>query len=284
MSTSSLPPPDEDLAFPPGFEALDQPERANEVVRSLTSPAATMPMMAPQPSNMATLPGGFLDEDGALHMDCRIREINGSDEEAMARELRSPDVNIPKVVDLLLKRCVLAVGTHDSTPRLLNQMLIGDRAYLMLAIRILTFGNDWEVPDFPCKFCGETFGTIVELDSIPIKKLDDPRKQTVDVELRNGSVAVFSLVNGGVQMDMVGDGKKTGPEEVTVAIDHCIDSIDGAHVSGPLARKMSMADRRTIIKAMADAQPGPQMEEVGVTCTECGRDGNYTVSLVDLFR
>jgi hypothetical protein len=47
---------------------------------------------------------------------------------------------------------------------------------------------------------------------------------------------------------------------------------------------MSMADRRTVVSALAEAQPGPRMEEVMVTCTECGREANYTVSLVDLFR
>jgi hypothetical protein len=243
-----------------------------------------MPMMELAPSNVVVLPGGYLDEDGVLQTECRIREINGSDEEAMARELRNPDVNIPKVVDLLLKRCVLEVGTLGSTPQLLSQMLIGDRSALMLAIRVLTFGNDWEVPDFPCKFCGEAFGTIVELDSIPVKRLDNPMQQTIEVEMRDGQVAVVGLVTGRVQLEMVGDGKKTGPEEVTIGIDRCIQSIGGVPVGGPVARRMSMADRRKIVEAMASSQPGPQMEEVGVTCTECGRDGNYTVSLVDLFR
>jgi hypothetical protein len=289
MSTSLPPLPPftpEDLIGPPPleFDAASQPERANDVVKELTSASSSMPLMTLAAPNIVTLPGGYLDEDGELHTECRIREINGSDEEAMARELRNPDVNIPKVVDLLLKRCVLSVGSHESTPRLLASMLIGDRAALMLAIRILTFGSDWEVPDFPCKFCGETFGTIVELDSIPIKKLDDPRQQEIEVELRDGRVVSLALLNGANQLEMVGDGKKTGPEEVTVAIDRCIRSVNGNPVNPPVARKLSMADRRKIIKAMADAQPGPQMEEVGVTCTECGRDGEYTVSLVDLFR
>jgi len=265
------------------LDPLADPDIANDAVKRLTE--APLPLMQAPPGNTTTLPGGYIDAEGNLHSDARIREINGSDEEAMARELRNPLVNIPKVVDLLLKRTVLAVGTIDPvTPKVLSDMLTGDRAALMLAVRILTFGSDWEVPDFPCRLCGKTFATIVELDSITITKLDNPMVQEVEVELRNGHTALVALLSGGVQLEMVGDGNRTGPEEATIAIDRCIRKIDGLPVGGSIAQKMSMADRRKIVSAMSDAQPGPRMEEVVVTCTECGREADYTVSLVDLFR
>ena len=269
----------------PMVDPFANPELANETVRQLTSPSATMPMMPALPTNLTELPGGYIDMSGVLHTEVRIREINGSDEEAMARELRSPTVNTPKVVDLLLKRTVEAIGTIEPVPPwVLNNMLTGDRAALMLAVRILTFGRDWEVPDFPCRLCGQTFGTIVDLEGIPIKKLDHPMQQTVEVELRNGQTALMGLVTGGIQLEMVGEGNKTGPEEITLAIDRCIRSLDGNPVVGPVAQKMSMADRRKIALAMAEAQPGPRMEEVRVTCMKCDREADYTVSLVELFR
>jgi hypothetical protein len=265
------------------IEAIKAPELATDLAARLTRPS--IPMMGSLPADTVTLPGGYLDDDGTLHTDARIREINGSDEEAMARELRNPTVNIPKVVDLLLKRCVLSVGTYDPVkPATLADLLSGDRAYLMLKIRILTFGNDWEVPDFPCRFCGQTFGTIIDLDTIEVKKLENPLVQDVEVPLRNGHLALVHLLSGAVQLEMVGDGNRTGPEEITIAINRSLRSIDGQPVVGAMAQKLSMADRRSISKAMADGQPGPVMEEVEVECLECGREGDYTVSLVDLFR
>lgn len=259
------------------------PEQANAAIEKLTKPA--VPLMPPLPADTVTLPGGYLDEDGVLHTECRIREINGSDEEAMARELRNPTINIPKVVDLLLKRCVLGVGSYESTPKLLGQMLSGDRSALMLAIRILTFGTDWEVPDFPCRLCGQNFGVVIELEhDIPIKKMENPMVQDVEVSLRNGHLALVHMLTGDVQLEMVGDGNRTGPEEATICIDRSIRSLDGNPVMGHIAQKMSMADRRKIIQAMSDAQPGPQMEEVVVSCTECGREATYQLNLVDLFR
>ena len=268
--------------FEPKVLEAGSEEAAAEVRRAVEP---TVPVMPPLPADTTTLPGGFIDSDGVLHTECRIREINGADEEAMARELRNPNTNVPKVVDLLLKRCVLSIGLIEPVPPgLLSKMLTGDRAALVLAVRILTFGTDWEVPDFPCKLCGQSFGTIVELDSIPIRKLENPMIQEVEVELRNGHIANVALLDGATQLEMVGDGNRTGPEEATIAIDRCIRRLDGAPVAGHVSQKMSMADRRKIVQAMSDAQPGPQMEEVGVTCTECGREANYTVSLVDLFR
>jgi hypothetical protein len=267
----------------PAVDPFVDPERANETVKALTAPS--VPLMQPPPVNSVVLPGGYIDVEGNLHTEARIREINGSDEEAMARELRNPSLNIPKVVDLLLKRTVEAVGTIEPvSPKVLGDMLTGDRAALMLAVRTLTFGSDWEVPDFPCRLCGETFGTIVELDSIPVKKLDNPMVQEIEVELRHDHTATLALLTGDNQLEMVGDGNRTGPEEATIAIDRCLRKLDGLPVAGPVAQKMSMADRRTVVNALAEAQPGPRMEEVMVTCTKCGREANYTVSLVDLFR
>lgn len=265
------------------IDPLTDPELANETVKKFTT--APVPLMQSPPGNNAQLPGGYLDAEGNLHTDARIREINGSDEEAMARELRNPNVNIPRVVDLLLKRAVLSVGNIEpASGRVLNDMLTGDRAALMMAVRMLTFGSDWEVPDFPCRMCGKTFGTIVELDTIPVKKLDNPMVQEVEVELRNDRTATVALLTGGVQLQMVGDGNRTGPEEATIAIDRCIRRLDGMPVAGPIAQKLSMADRRKIVQAISDAQPGPQLEEVMVTCMECGQEADYSVSLIDLFR
>jgi hypothetical protein len=113
--------------------------------------------------------------------------------------------------------------------------------------------------------------------------MDNPMNQEIEVHLRNDHLAHIALLTGEVQLEMVA-ADRTGPEEITIAIDKCIKRIDGQPVISPVAQKMSMADRRKIANAMADAQPGPQMEEVEVTCTECGRDADYVVSLVDIFR
>jgi len=263
-------------------DPIVNPEAANEAVRRVTTPE--LPLMQEPPSNVVDRPGGYLDPDEGLCRDAHIREINGADEEALARELRSPAINIPRVVDIILRRTVEAIGPVEPVPAgMLTNLLTGDRAYLMLAVRMLTFGNDWEVPDFPCRFCLETFGTIVELNSIPVKKLENPMVHEIDVPLRHDHLATVGLMTGGVQLEMM-NGDRTIAEQHTIVIDRCIKKIDGHPVVPPLAQKMGMADRHKIIDAMAAGQPGPLMEEVGVQCSKCGREGNYTVSLVDLFR
>jgi len=265
------------------MDPTENPEQANQIVRELTSP--DVPLMPSLPSDKMFLPGGYVDQDGELHQEAHIREINGADEEAMARELRNPNVSVAKVVDLLLKRCVLEVGPHRATPQILGEMLAGDRASMMLAIRVLTFGSDWEVEEFPCRLCGKNFGTVVELDSIGEKRMDNPRVQEIDVRLRNNHTATVALLDGASQMAMIGDGNRTGPEEISIAIDRCLKRYDGKPVPlNGIAQTLSMADRRAISTAMSEAQPGPKMEEVMVTCTECGQEASYSISLLDLFR
>lgn len=259
------------------------PDEANEAIARLTTTAQAPPLMQPPRGNYTTLPGGLLDADGMVHTEARVREVNGSDEEAMAKELRA-NMNVARLVDLMLRRTVEAIGPYDPVPPgMLDNLLVGDRSALMLAVRIATFGTDWEVTDFPCRLCNATFGTIVELDSIPIKKLDAPATQEIEVPLRNGRTATVALMTGAVQLELAAQ-ERTIPEENTITIDRCLRKLDGQDVVPPVAQKMSMADRHKIINAMNAAQPGPQMEEVGVECTACGREATYSLSLMDLFR
>jgi hypothetical protein len=273
------------------YRSLDptvNPEVANDMVRELTEGITSggTPLMMEPPSNEFPLPGGYLDSDGVLHKTARVKEINGSDEEMFAREMRNPKMPIVRVVDLILRRTVTAIGTIEPvTAQDLGKMLIGDRASLFLAARVLTFGKEWEVPDWPCRLCGQTFGISMEVDDdIPVKELPDPRNQEIEVKLRAGQVATAGLMTGVVQLAMVGDGDKTVPEEQTYAIDQCLRAIDGKQVRFPMAQQMGMADRRKIIEEMEKAQPGPQMEEVVVTCLKCGGTAKYSVGLLDLFR
>jgi hypothetical protein len=277
----------EEKVFQQTVDPAKQPELASELVQELTEPKAQPPpmLMAP-PTNVVELLGGYLDVDRRLHIDAKIREITGRDEEAFAREMRNPRIPVARMVDLILRHTVTAVGTLESvTSEILGGLLVGDRSWLLLQVRILTFGSDWEVPDFPCRLCGQTFGVVLELDKdIPIKRMADPSQQEVNVLLRDGRTASVALMTGAVQLDMIGDGNRTAPEEQTIAIDRCIRRIDGQPGRPPLAQAMSMADRHKIITAMDDAQPGPQMEEVVVQCERCGQEAKYSLSLLDLFR
>jgi hypothetical protein len=266
------------------IDPMINPDQANTMAERLTSPASSLPLMPDPPDDVITLPGGYLDGEGILHTTARIREITGADEEVMAREFKGSNTNVAKVVDIILRRSVLSVGSYDPVSALvLSNLLVGDRSALMLGIRLLTFGRDWEVPDFPCRLCGETFGTVIELDSIVEKKLENPMVQEIDIPLRRGHVATMGLLTGGVQLEIV-NAERSIPEETTLVIDRCIRRLDGKEVAGPVAQQMGMADRKTIIEALAVAQPGPQMEEVSVECMACGKEANYALNLMDLFR
>lgn len=243
-------------------------------------------MMEAPPGNVIELPGGYIDPDGRLLTDVRIREVTGADEEALAREMRAPGYTVAKMVDMLIRRTVVAVGDITPvTPKILGELLVGDRSHILLQVRILTFGSDWEVPDFPCRICQQPFGVTVELDKdIPVKRLENPRVQDITVPLRNGREALVRLATGDVQLAMAAEMNRTMAEEQSILIDRCIRQLDGMPVVPPIARDMGMADRHKIVEAMNKAQPGPQMEEVSIPCSNCGQSASYALGLVDLFR
>jgi hypothetical protein len=243
-------------------------------------------MLDVPPSQIIDLPGGFLDEANTLHQQARVRELNGLDEEFLAREVLNVSIPIAKFIDTVLGRNVTHLGIIEGPPKdQLRRLLRGDRLALALGIRRLTYGDDWELRDVPCQYCQKNFDVIVELGKdLKTRGLPNPRERTVDVELRHGHRAVVRLVTGEDELAAVGDGNHTTPELTTIYIDRCLISFDGQPPQKQIAKELGVVDRQTIINALQQHQPGPIMEEVSVPCSNCGQKMNYPLNMADLFR
>jgi hypothetical protein len=233
-------------------------------------------------SQNVTLPTGLLRGD-TLITHAKVRELTGEDEESIYREFNKEEVITPhSFLNLVLKQCILEIGEDAPSPNDLKQLLIGDRTYLALRIRELTYGPDWEVESFICRLCGETFSVVVELQDggdIKVKTLDDPSRQIINVPLRKGFAQV-RLVNGADE-DLANSFTDI-PAQKTSIINSCLISIDGNPVKN-VAKSMGLKDRDAIIAALGASAPGPRLGEVSVPCDKCGRSADYAINLADLF-
>jgi hypothetical protein len=84
------------------------------------------------------LPGGMLDPQGRCHREGRLRPVTGEDEEWLHSLV--PAMQQANVVTALLSRCVLGIGPYAATPDAIRDLSVGDRDYLLLALRGATFG------------------------------------------------------------------------------------------------------------------------------------------------
>lgn len=226
------------------------------------------------------LPGGFVDKNGEVIKTAEVRELNGMDEEMIAKASTTG-----KALGILLQRGLTRLGSREVTRDDFDLLLSGDRDAILLGIRKVTFGEsvDYKIR---CGACGEEQVASVDLSKdIPVKELEDPiADRTWNVETAKG-IAVISLPTGVTQRKLLENADKTSAEINTLLLSGCIVSVNGIPSMGATtALNLGMADRSKIVEEIIDRNPGPRLGEVSKTCKACGEEIALPLSLVDLFR
>lgn len=235
---------------------------------------------APTSDTYVELPAGLYNPvTDELIRDAEVRELNGADEEALARIK-----NDGKMLMTMLERGVVKIGDEPATPAVLDSLLIGDRDALLLGIRKATFGDDIEL-QVTCPWCehGQEVTLSLEKD-IPIRRHDDASERELEVETKQGTVDL-QLPTGTTQKKIMAAGDKTVAELNTLLLAGCVQSVDMAPVLGPDAvRRFGIQDRAKLVDAIVKASPGPRLEEVSRTCASCEKEMDLPLTLSDLFR
>lgn len=230
------------------------------------------------PDTIVSLPGGYLTEDGSLVREVEVRELNGFDEEALARAT-TPG----KVIQTLLSRAVVRVGDSKPTQDILDSLLSGDRDSLLLAIRRVTWGDEVKY-GFECRNCGAVNEALINLATdVEVRTLEEAGDRFFDVELRRGGVAKVQLPDGEVARKIV--AAKTSAEMATILLRCTVTEIKGMPVYGDdQVRGLSMPDREKILQEITDRNPGPQLNSVKKACTACSEEIVLPLDLTELFR
>lgn len=250
-----------------------------EANRERQTPAWQTYSLKPLPVTSLRLPGGYLKPDGTYEFDVEVRELNGEDEEALAK-----GGNIAKALMTILNRATVKVGDEPVTSEILDSLLAGDREAILLQIRKATYGTT-ETVSMHCSSCRTDQDLEIDLDEdVPVKRLEDPDDRYWTMSLKAGE-AQLVLPDGTAQRKVAINGAgKSIAELNTVIIAECLHSIGGAPSMGVgTARALGLADRAAIIESIAERQPGPQLGEVVKKC-ECGADIEVGLNLALLFR
>jgi hypothetical protein len=233
------------------------------------------------PSNtLVELPAGFVNSSGALVKYAEVRELNGADEEELAKAA-SPGL----ALNTALIRGVVSLGDEAPTKKDFDTLLAGDRDAILLAIRKLTFGQHLRFK-LPCGGCNVETNVVVDLDNdVEIATLDNPiTGRSFSMETKKGTVVV-NLPNGVTQKKIIESFDKSTPEIVTIILAGCIQSInDELSMGRSTALSLGIADREAIISEIATRSPGPRLGEVSKACEACGNELFIPLSLADLFR
>jgi hypothetical protein len=206
-----------------------------------------------------TLPSG---------LECTIREMTATEEGFLASQkmLKSGEA-----FEKILRNCVVEKDID------LDNLLVGDRYFLMLAIRKLTYGDEYDFK-VRCASCGQTFNMSVNLADLPIKKLDGDPDATHTITLpRTGKKVTFRLLRGRDEKKIATTLRKSPQEIIRLSLYLHTVAVDGAeNFSEKFFETLPGADSQYYRKEI-DAVTCGVDTVVEVECPEC--DNEFEVQL-----
>lgn len=257
-------------------------EQAVAAALSDDAPAPSLPSIPDPPEGAIRLLVGT--PEGVK--DVVIQELNGLHEERLAKVDRMRSLG--RWVQTLLECGVVRIGNEPATPKLLEELLIGDREYLLLQIRRATYGDDIEFGTLRCPECGEEYDLTVNLDEdVPIRQLEGDAR--FEVPLRKGGKALVRLPNGTDQLAFFEDPDLTPAARKSLMLSRCvlmIEDKDGNQQYVPgfesVVKALGIIDRDKILTEISKRQPGPRYDEITYK-HECGQEEALVVGLMHLF-
>jgi hypothetical protein len=222
-----------------------------------------------------TLPGGYVDDEGVTHGEVELAPVTGLEEELL--DSVGPAACSASVVTALLSRCVVRLGKLAPVPTsLIQDLLVGDREFLMLKLRELTFGKKLKAVLFCGNAnCAESMDVMLNLDDLtPDGKPVTDRVFKVEVADEgegNTFVIEFRLPTGADQEAVADSLEDDAESAVNRLLARTITRVnDNSSVS-----EQTVAD----LPARALKEIEDRMEELGSfitvelesACVECGR-------------
>lgn len=249
-----------------------------------SGPASPPPIIRDPQDGFVTMPGG-LEVNGKIVTEVEIQELNGGHEEKISRARTSSDPG--KFISTILQCGIVAIGDSDDFD--VDDLLVGDRDFLLLAIRKATYGSEIEFGEQECPVCFQTFDMVGDLEAVPVKSLGKNDEREFEVPLRKGGSATVRLANGADQKVFMEDPDLTLAERNTLLLSRVISYITFPNgqvedvVALPrLVRDLGIVDRQNILNAISERQPGPRYDEFSVE-HDCGTKVSAPVGLVSLF-
>lgn len=241
--------------------------------------ADPVPVINSTPNTSVKLIRGVLNgATGDWEKDAVVRELTGEDEENLAALDSKEDLSYGEYLSHLLQRAVVSIGsmTVSNNPDLIDELIIGDRDLLFLGVIRATYGRAREM-QMICGTCDQSNDVTIDLEEdFKVTETTIDISKPVAVQLRDGQTLHFNYPTTGDSRYAVKKGKTTA-EQNTYIIARCLIGEQDRDSRESWAKKLSIVDRKKIVKAINQAQPGPRMEEVKTQCAHC--DTELTVLL-----
>lgn len=225
------------------------------------------------------LPCGFVDAQGEVHNTVILRQMTGYEEEMMAQD----EVNVITRVSNVLAACCESLGSITDKAKIkaaiTGEGLSGeekaltstDRAAMLLFLRIATVGKIYR-SETVCPHCEHSNVSNIDLTSLKITGLDDPKKRMVRFRLPSGKVVILKVQTALEEVAVV---KLTGDALLHKSLSMLSRIVTINDVPTPkdmkvgldLVRGMTTADRR-VMRQVVDKMEGGIDLDIEVECAK----------------
>lgn len=259
------------------YEAKISRQITQEVESSLTTQSNT------DYETTVTLPSKGLIYGGKIPAEISLRGMTTRDEKILYVSQGS------NVFQKLLKSCITDPKDLDT-----NKLIASDELFLVLQLRMITYGPDYKV-DATCPICGQTNTYTVMLNELDVNYLDDDFKEPIEITLpRSGHKLSLKILRNEDSDFVERYAKKFAKQfnlnarevEYTARIAKYITAIDGKNVDFETARdfvdRMVSRDSAEIRSAMNKILVGVDTR-VTVDCISCGDEFTFSMPLTSEF-
>jgi hypothetical protein len=248
---------------------------------AIADPVPTIDM--PPPTEVKLIRGVLNNATGDWEKTAVVRELTGEDEEHLAALDAKEDLSYGDYLNYLLQRAVVSIGSMPvgNNQHLIDELIIGDRDLLFLGVIRATYGRGREM-QLNCGNCGGSNDVTIDLDEdFKIENSIEDINKPVAVQLKNNQTFHFNYPTTGDSRYAAKKGKTTA-EQNTYIIARCLISDMDRDNRESWAKKLALVDRKKIVKAINQAQPGPRMEEVKTQCSHCDEELTVVLDWVSL--
>ncbi len=234
------------------------------------------------------LPGGYVDNSGAVIQNVVLAPLSGREEELLAGN-HSQDGDT--AITYILSHCIRSIGTINHVSEdIVRDFLVADRQYLLLKLREVTFGEEVQAT-IPCPWpdCGKKVDIDFSLVDIPVRESED-KGPTYKMELSVNAAfesehreVIFRLPTGGDQEVISPYLYENEANALTMLLNRCIQQIGPIQNTGEgLFSRLSPLARMEIEKQMEAVAPRVELD-MDAICPECGREFTVPFDLQDFF-
>tara|TARA_B110001454_G_scaffold93052_1_gene88696 strand:- start:828 stop:1601 length:774 start_codon:yes stop_codon:yes gene_type:complete len=239
----------------------------------------------PAPTTVKLMCGLQNPSTGEWQDQATVAEMTGEDEEELDRLTTKDNLSYADYTSALLRRAVTSIGdtTVADDSSVLDNLIIGDRDLLFMGVIRATYGN---IRSFSvvCPKCEEKNEVKVNLDTD--FEMDQPKsdpRETRTITLRNGDTVDIKYLTGGDASSIASSGSTPAVQNTEIVVHSVVWGDDRSlAVRRQWAKSLSLADRKVIVNAVLDDQPGPRLEEVNAPCAYCSENIAMVLDWVSL--